>query len=296
LAILSEDVYCNDDTSTLASSLGWRRLDGQCWAEGFSAGIYQRGSDTILAYRGTDDMDDVLSDMAMVPDASAVTIGQTIAGVLQRFNVEGHGWLPEVVEAICRTDVVRRSIRTYANQVPTEQRRQALAYFNGSSVPINYVTGHSLGGGLAQMIGLERHVPAIGFNSPNIGGLRRGVPMSSTQVLQVNARLDPVSSATRDIGNLAHGRVVEIDLPPLDRGPPRLPQRRSIGWWALVAPVIEAVQRTREAADWLEYWDDLRTYLVASMLHYHGMGNLRRRLRSHAAGARPIDPNFTRFT
>ena len=103
--------------------------------------------------------------------------------------------------------------------------KEAYKYLLGTGVErrmgIDYITGHSLGGGLAQMIGAEFQVPFVTFNAPgtkrSYRELGKGVPGIQSEIsmhqfskklerserlptyakwLNVRANGDPVSRAT----------------------------------------------------------------------------------------------------
>jgi alpha-beta hydrolase superfamily lysophospholipase len=169
---------------------------------------------------------------------------------------------------------VRGMVRQYANQVPTTQLSQALAYFDRCPRAPNFVTGHSLGGALAQLVSQQRGVPAIAFNSPFMGDLSGVVLTSSQLIVQINARGDPLSLATAAAGNLPHGRVITLDTAPFHPGP-RLADAPP--WWvAAVSPAAAAFIVER---DQFQYHRELLSYLGEAMLHYHSMENLMKTIR-----------------
>jgi pimeloyl-ACP methyl ester carboxylesterase len=63
-----------------------------------------------------------------------------------------------------------------------------------------YVVGHSLGGGLAQIVAAKLGIRGIAFNAPTVSQL--GYDISPKEnFLSINQFNDPVSAATRAIGN-----------------------------------------------------------------------------------------------
>lgn len=79
----------------------------------------------------------------------------------------------------------------------TEFTRQAM-YFAGSAGTV-YVCGHSLGGGLAQIIAASCGLQGMAFNAPTVSQLGYSV-RSAEQFVNVNQRNDPVSAGTSLIG------------------------------------------------------------------------------------------------
>jgi hypothetical protein len=273
---LALDVYDRAGNSTAASA-GWTRIDGQNWRNGFAAGQYQQGSELVVAFRGTDtdDADDLLSDAMMVPILTTGAAQHAVQSIFREAGVHDPNMItllaPRLVEAFVSIPAIQLTIRAAANRVPETQLRDALAYFDGCTPRPRFVTGHSLGGGLAQLVSHERSVPAVAFNSPFMGTLRGAIQASSQSLLMVNARGDPLSVATRAAGNFPHGReiVLTVDGPP--SSPPQF-QRRDLRWSDLLMPALQLSLREAEAQ--ARYYRAFLAYLGEVLLHYHGMAVL----------------------
>ena len=274
-ATLAFDVYDRTGNQT-AQTAGWTRVDGQNWGPGFAAGHYRKQSDVVVAFRGTDtdDSRDILSDAAMVPLLRRGAAQDALQALARQYNLEDQTTIARVagriIDVIAQTEPVSDAIERYANQVPTDQFRQALAYFDGIRPRPQFVTGHSLGGALAQLVSQQRSVTALAFNSPSMGTIQGAVPATSMLIAQVNARGDPLSLATQSVGNLPHGRVLTIDIQPYS-APPQF-RRRQLGWMDLMMPVPAMLQREWSAHT--EHYREIVSYLGGAMLHHHSMKNL----------------------
>lgn len=316
-AVLSEDVY-NRENNQLANSHDWQRLDAQNWQGGFAAGTYERRGQRVIAFRGTDDVDDALSDARMIPNASPERVASVTPMVLSEYGLSDRTEL-QVGAVLLSHLLTRPSMRSvialFANQTPPEQTRQALDYVRRQTSSPVFFTGHSLGGALAKVLSLRLGINCVAFNSPFMGDLRGVAPMSSELITSINARSDPLSLATRQVGNLAHGRVIVVDTPSPSRNPPAVPvvesyrrpdvcPRATGAWWtseegiyaAMFGPVCEAVMDTLEPVGSLAsapqrnliYWFQQRPTYIAALLtylgdvaiHYHSMENLRRTMEN----------------
>ena len=279
-AILSEDVY-NRSENTLARSAGWTRRDPVNWAFGFAAGRYDRpppGDETVVAFRGTDidpDWDDILSDAMMVPTADPGQAAAALRELLEAYGVahEGHfAVAPEMFDRVMQSSPARLAVRRYANRIPPEQVQAALQYFDATTPRPSTVVGHSLGGALAKIVSQERGVPAVAFNSPYMGALGGVSPTTSGVQISVNADRDPLSFATRAIGNLPHGEVIEVAIAPVPDARPRTARRPVWGYLVFGLSGLAA----RELEFQMRRHRELLDYVLACALHYHSMENLRR--------------------
>ncbi len=224
-ACLAEDVY-HLEHNRLASEVGWTRVDAQNWPNGFAAGTYRKNNATVVSFRGTDDTEDILADLRMIPISDINLTGELPQVVLHSYGVDAQemqmaGYF---VGKIATSSAVRRRIRVHANQVPREQVQRAMSYFLSISSRLDLVVGHSLGGSLAKIVSLEHNVKAIAFNSPFIGDLQGVRPITSVHIASVNALLDPLSMATRYTGNLTHGQIITVDTAPYPAALPLRPE------------------------------------------------------------------------
>lgn len=290
-AALADDVYSREHNE-LARGARWQRLDAQNWSYGFAAGTYQRGDERVIAFRGTDtdDSEDIFgSNALMVPLMQAGAARTALESLFREYGVDDGNALsvvaPRVIERIAQLDLVQSYIRLHLNRVPAQLTR-ALEYFDRCDPPPRFITGHSLGGALAQLVAQQRSVPAIAFNAPFMGTLQGVVPASSMLIAQINSRGDPLSLATQNVGNLPHGRVIWIVLPQPPVRPPVF-QRRQLRWTQLATGGMGAVAM-REAEAHARYYRELLTYLGEVMLYYHGMDQLRRTLAGNRRYGQPL--------
>jgi hypothetical protein len=290
-AVLADDVYSREHNE-LANSAGWQRLDAQNWSHGFAAGTYQRGEERVIAYRGTDtdDSEDIFgSNALMVPLMQAGAARGGLESLFREYGVEGNALsfvAPRLIESVVQYPPARLFIRGWLNRVPGQLNR-ALEYFDECDPRPRFITGHSLGGALAQLVAQRRSVPAIAFNSPFMGTLEGAIHATSMLIAQINSRGDPLSLTTQNVGNLPHGRVIWITLPQPPARPPVF-QRRQLRWTEMVTGGIAAVAG-REAEAHARYYRELLAYLGEVMLYYHSMEQLRLTL----AGIRRYDQPLT---
>lgn len=314
-ALLSEDVY-NRDNNNLAARAGWRRLDARNWGHGFAAGAYVRGNERVVAFRGTDtdDPHDILADAQMVPDAPPDRVAQVIPSLLRHYGLSDSTELRvggALLGGILNSGRARRFIRAAGNQIPARQSRQASEYITSQSPAPAVVTGHSLGGALAQYISVSMALPGVAFNSPFMGDLR-GMPPVCGNLVKINTRGDPLSLATEAAGNLAHGEVVLVDIPRHAGSPPPPPRMEAyhrpnvcprastagnivenylsgqiastcealVDVWEPVGRAATAPQRGLNFifSTYPDYVSSLLGYLGSLCGHYHSMENLRRQM------------------
>ena len=289
-AILAQDVYDRTGNAQ-AMDARWVRRDPQNWGNGFAGGTYSKGADVVISLRGTetDDSRDLISDAMMVPLARPGAARATLDHLLHNYHVSGPNLLasavPPLVEALMQNGTMRDLIRTSANQVPGEQVQRALQYFDRCSPRPTMVTGHSLGGALAQVVSQQRNVPCVAFNSPHMGDLGASagadggrvegmIPMTSQTLLQVNANLDPLSVATAAVGNLTHGRVITVVIPPFHEAPTRHTVDVPL-WASLLAPTAAYLYDTYQTVSGeLSFHRELIQHLGDAMLYGHSMANL----------------------
>ena len=313
-AFLSDDVY--NSHGNLALQKGWRRLDNQRWGDGFAAGVYEKEEQRVIAFRGTDDSSDVVADVRMMPDASARDIESVTPALLHQYGLNDRVELmvgSVLLSYLLTSPSISEAASIYANQAPPVQTRQAEAYMREHGEGVSYVTGHSLGGALAKIISLRKNLDCVAFNSPYMGNLRGVAPVSSSSIRSINAKSDPLSFSTRQVGNLPHGSDVLVTTDSYSLQPPRCPRVRSYqrpvscprvpdNWWAseegiyamMYSPFCEmfadGAKEVGRAVTYpvrnFQYWFNQRPEYIMTLFnylsdvagHYHSMTNLRTKM------------------
>ncbi|WP_052191171.1 XVIPCD domain-containing protein [Luteibacter sp. 9133] len=135
---------------------------------GFYAVAYRDVSSgrTIIAYRGTDDVSDGLIDLGM---------------------------------ASSRLDLQQFESEIFTRGVLADAKKQAETA--GKPMDVT-VTGHSLGGGLAELNAAKFGLTGETFNAYGAAGLIGGAPEGGTQVINHVRAGDPVSAANRHFGEV----------------------------------------------------------------------------------------------
>jgi hypothetical protein len=309
LAVLAVDVYSSAGGPS-SSSNGWTRLDNVLWGDGFAAGRYRRGDDVIVAYRGTDDSNDAVSDARMVPLLKHGAANKTLETLLAHYGVGTSRTSIRAIKLLLveflESKRVQKVTTRLGNQVPPVQTKKALEFFDATSPCPEYVCGHSLGGALAKAVSDARTVAGVGFNSPYMGNMRGTIPMSSMNILSVNTVGDPLSLATQAAGNLPHGAVIPVTIPSLKKKKPATPdmvrRRHHCGWRKILLSGVggyvtcrasaEFRYRKRQVgAEWT-YLESLLEYIKAAALHYHSMTNLESSLATGSHYVQPLGAHF----
>ncbi|WP_151974444.1 hypothetical protein [Erythrobacter sp. EC-HK427] len=159
-------------------------------SNGFKGGLYRQSSGrnqtNIIAFAGTDmsgeagtDIRDLAADVGFA--GRSVTLAVYITNPAAAISIE------------------------LGRQLLEWQFREALALVrdtlgtagHGSTT---YVVGHSLGGGLSQMVAAELGLKGMAFNAPTTSQLGYSISPAN-RFLCVNQWNDPVSLATKAIGN-----------------------------------------------------------------------------------------------
>jgi len=151
------------------------------------------------------------------------------------------------------------------------------------------VTGHSLGGALAKIVGLDYSIPCVAFNSPYMGDLRNVLPMTSGIQTSVNTRLDPLSRMTAVAGNLSHGNTIPVDIPLPRARPRRSPHPRISALERLLGLSGRMIHAARVARESLRYEAELLNYVAEVMGHQHSMKILLLELVKHSRYRRPLE-------
>ncbi|MDQ8160521.1 MAG: hypothetical protein P3B76_12905 [Gemmatimonadota bacterium] len=273
LGALAQDIYDTTGSSTSATARGWARRDPMNWREGFAAGTYSRLGETVIAFRGTEDTQDIIDDLLMVPIARPGAARDAVESLLRIYGVSMGPVLdfmaPRITEAVLQTEAVRDQVRRRLNRVPTEQVRAALRYFDACSPRPVAVCGHSLGGALAQVVSQQRGVTAVSFNGPFMGDIGGAAPMSSGDLIYVNAIGDPLSFMTGAMGHVPHGQLHTVRLPAFRRPPVR--QDSAPTWLRVVSPALAIGADCADSAR--QYAETLR-YLGETMLYHHSIDSL----------------------
>jgi pimeloyl-ACP methyl ester carboxylesterase len=304
-AVLALDVYGQSPANTGTPSSGWQVDYFGTGPWGFAATTYKRGKDRTVAYRGTDDGQDGVVDASMVPPVSGVGAFKVVQTLLERYGLSSKSktsiGAAALLGAVFAMPQVQANVRLWANQAPVSQTQSALDFFDQHGSGAFLVVGHSLGGALAQLVSMWRGVPAVAFNSPFMGDLRGTTPLTSADILCVNSDGDPLSLATKTAGNVAHGRVITVPLPPYQgQIPIRQPIDLTPSWGTLLGVALNPLQGVKKLdtkvegaiADTTQYALDLGKFLANSALYYHSMANLAQALAKTAAMQAPIQPGF----
>lgn len=306
-AALAEAVY-HFDHDTL---VGWAGSRGQNGTHGFAAATYEKDGHLVVAFRGTEthNLDDIFADARMVPNASVEHVLRVVPSILHEYGLSDSpelNLMGSLLTQVLTHFRTRLLISSLANQAPPQQSSQALAYVASLGRNPVVVTGHSLGGALAKVVALRRGLLCVAFNSPFMGDLR-GVPPLSSTLRSINAVGDPLSLATKSVGNLPHGQEIQVRVPGLPDAPPSRPEvetyrrptvcpRATGSWyseeailtnmaatvceaaldvWEPVGRVVSVRERSRSFFYYPEYVASLVVYLGRVAGHYHSMANLR---------------------
>lgn len=299
-SILTTAIFARDIYSDNLDFPGWKRAVAPVAAPdgGFYGEAFTNGKDAVIcAIRGTADLTDGLDDLSMFPHitgnqaehAMQKLIIEYCRGFPKHYATKG-GQIPILLTKKVAEIKANTRMSTWANKVPEDQAKfgivlaqRAYQYCVENKQRIICFTGHSLGGALAQFlaehtgeggrIGIKPKVPAVAFNAPcmgSLGGMRRGY---GGPILSVNSRLDPLSLATKLVGNATHSSekfyVLVETKPPLP--PPQVSDPPSI----------------RQRTDFAEWF-------LGAALEYHGMANLVNALMSRYPGKELLSSFFPR--
>lgn len=303
-AVMAESVY----GFNLCNEVGWTEAHSHHGTHGFAAATYEKNGHFVVAFRGTDEDIDWVENVRMVPVASEENVRRVIPGLLEAYGLGDREELTvmnSIVSQLVSYARAQALIGDEANQVPPHQTPQAEAYLARlGSTPV-VVTGHSLGGALAKVVALRHALIGVAFNSPFMGNLEGVPPVSSPQIFNINAVGDPLSSATRSVGNLPTGREFQVQVRQCVASPPREPSvepylnplscPRGTGrwdsegniWGNLYGPLCQIASDTLESVGsvasapernfdfWMSQYPDyvyeLGNYIAQAANHYHTM-------------------------
>lgn len=161
---------------------------------GFQGAVFRRangnGLDWVVTVAGTQATDGDIADI--VADAG---FGGSLTGAVNGFlGALGAGLLWH--QLACAEDMTRT-----ANQVMG--RRDRL-----------YITGHSLGGGIAQIVSARTGVPAVAISAPAVtavSGVQAEWQRTRSRITCLRVRNDPINH-TGHVGNWL-GRIVRLESP-----------------------------------------------------------------------------------
>jgi hypothetical protein len=284
-AVLADDVY--RDGRNPAGRHGWKLVDLQSWDKGFAAGTYERNGKTVVAFRGTDDSEDIfVANVQMIPLVDKGKAEEVVKVVLEKYGSSDdallNGSVSKVLEYLLQHPKIRESIRQGANRVPSKQGRLVLSYFKSRRVKPSFVVGHSLGGALAKYVAHETSSHGVAFNSPMMGDLAGMRPLSLPTLLNVNTVGDPLSFATEVAGNLSHGNTISIAIPPKVIRT----SAKFTTWQKVLIPDIV------EMALWARDQKRLIEDVAQLALYYHSMKNLSDAISRQPRFSVPLAPHF----
>jgi hypothetical protein len=239
LAWLSAQVYFDSSAPN-----GWRRIasDGAGNEQGgFYGAAYQKAGYVVVAFRGTSDRSDAWHDSFMAPNIEPAQAKGAMLGLMDAYGVpKGHSGAMNAAQAMHNVFSQAR----FGNVVPLYQTLPARQFVRRvreicatEKLILRCFTGHSLGGAIAQYAAentgtggacqIPVCIPAVAFNSPNMGSMRNMRKGNGGGIVIVNARLDPLSLATRLAGNCSHAtssrHEFSLDTEPYGVKPPSLP-------------------------------------------------------------------------
>lgn len=266
--ILACALFANDVYSNTNKAPGWTRVAQSSAADnGFFGAAYGYNGSVIVALRGTQEMQDVVDDLNMIPGID----GTVAERVMRKMAIEYCKGTPAQLTAVQNIGAfgkflftragVRKGVEKWGNRIPPNQARNACTFAKQvnslcktKGLKIRCFTGHSLGGALAQYLSeqtgdgglteIKEKIPAVAFNSPSMGtisGMRKGM---GGGILCVNARLDPLSLATKLAGNDTHAsdenhyihvETWKMDAPPQIPAQPTAKEQGAFNAWFLKA-------------------------------------------------------------
>jgi hypothetical protein len=263
---------------------------------GFAGSVYKRDRNLIVSFRGTSNAGDAYDDAIMVPEGlDAKTGSNAVLQILERWEMTSNPSararkLAGDLSWLASQPAARSLVRKYSNQIPENQAgaareltKAAFQYGLKNGLRLVCVTGHSLGGALAQYVAVRSPIilggftlPGVSFNGPNMGSIR-GMQSHGDRgaILIVNNYLDPLSSITRLVKSASaapQNRSLLLHAKPIFPGPPRH---------------LEAVYSPLNILG-----DPYYQWVKNAAIHYHSMGLLADWLRSEWPGQQPLDSFF----
>jgi hypothetical protein len=193
-ANISAQAY-NDPIMRVAG--GYIRLRFEKQSNGFQGGIYARpnetgGSDFVVAYTGTQPGDNMGADV--IADAGfGGNTTTTVGTVLSVF-----GGIPgRVVGSIINSGPSMLAAQLTNAMNMLQHAKGLAAQSSGSRI---FLTGHSLGGGLAQIIAARTGFAAVPISAPAVtavGGVEGDYNRNRPTILCVKIQNDPINQTER---------------------------------------------------------------------------------------------------
>lgn len=185
--VIKEEVcaldFCGVQTQEYQPPQGYVLKLARTGANGFGAAVYEniKTGERTVAYVGTQDMEDVATDMDLagktIPPGGSSIAERALKNPVVRFMLQPDGkWDSQVKQSLDFFAEARTLPPSYPLQTP------------GSQAERLYVTGHSLGGGLSQVVGARYQAETQTFNAPGIpeetitkyiGTIRSSLPITN---------------------------------------------------------------------------------------------------------------------
>lgn len=284
-AAMANDVYKNEGNPA------WKRIMQKSAGDnGFFGAAYKQGDNVVIGVRGTQEAQDVLDDLFMAPNIPGDRAGAALKKLVDDY-VKGHSFakgggdsLGFLANWIFSRVGVQHATKKWGNQIPPTQAMiarsfsmQVYNYCKANKLRLRCFVGHSLGGALAQYLSeqtgvggaldIQEGIPAVAFNSPNMGKIQGMSKNAGGGILIVNARLDPLSFLTREVGNESHAASPKHEWRNIDIGTFEPPPR-----------YMPNEQHTTE-----EY-QKFRNWLLRAMKFYHSIDNMQDYLSKEEPG------------
>lgn len=175
-------------------------------ASGFQGAAYTNGSAVVIAFAGTQlkDPKDVLADLGIgVGDIDKV--GRSLLEqVASKIHLISHDSLDKAHNVM-----IRGTANTQAQIRAAEAFYQEVKGKLGTAKPQIFISGHSLGGFLAQVVVVRTNTPAVTFNAPGAGSFGSNSGSSITNHVRQH---DLVGSYGKHIGKVVTYNDVKFQL------------------------------------------------------------------------------------
>jgi hypothetical protein len=167
---------------------GWRRTWFGVIGDGFKGGQFQRSSggriQLVCAYAGTDSLEDVLADVGFGAGSGLTLVATILSSRLRTLVGAGSRGLASQIN--------------FALELMQQARWAA-----GQQGALLYLTGHSLGGGLAALIAADTGEAAATISSPAVAhmpGVLARYSRNGPRIVNLEVDGDPIN-ATLVLGN-----------------------------------------------------------------------------------------------